>query len=70
MRKCFKCSKEAEAIKGWYCVHIIQDGDCDSYFCSRRCLVEFIAPEVSKAIVVKQWVPNEEETRRMSEEST
>jgi hypothetical protein len=32
--------------------------------------VEFIAPELNKAIVVKHWVPTAEEERRMSEEST
>lgn len=37
------------------------------HFCSRICLVEFIAPELSKAVAVKQWVPTEEETERMSQ---
>ena len=41
----------------WY--HLVQRHA--TAFCSRRCLVEFIAPELNKAVAVKQWVPTEEE---------
>jgi hypothetical protein len=41
--------------------------DVSWHFCSRICLVDFIAPELKKACVPKQWLPNEEEIRRMSE---
>lgn len=68
--KCEKCGKVEEVINGWYYVGVFGGGECDSYFCSRICLVEGIAPEVTKAIVVRQWVPTPEEERRMSEEST
>lgn len=36
-------------------------------FCSRVCLVEFIAPEISKAVVPKHWIPTPEEEERMSQ---
>jgi hypothetical protein len=35
------------------------------HFCSRLCVVRFIAPELSEAVVVKQWVPTPEEEERM-----
>lgn len=64
--KCAKCDKTAiDSMKGWYYVGIVGGGECDASFCSRRCLVEFIAPELSKAIAVKQWMPTEEEIERM-----
>jgi hypothetical protein len=63
---CSKCGKSPDET-AWY--HLSLNND-NHQFCSRRCLVEFIAPEVSTAIVVKHWIPNEEEVRRMSEEST
>lgn len=64
--KCDKCGKASDDLP-WY--HVSYN-DTRLALCSRRCLVEFIAPELVKAVVVKQWVPNEEEIRRMSEEST
>jgi hypothetical protein len=63
---CDKCNKTGE---DWSWYHL-SCNDEKHAFCSRRCLVEFIAPEMSKVAVVKQWIPNEEEIRRMSEEST
>jgi hypothetical protein len=36
-------------------------------FCSRVCLVEYIAPELNKAVVPRQWIPTEEEEERMSQ---
>lgn len=36
-------------------------------FCSRLCVVEFIAPEIKQAVVVSQWVPTPEEEARMSQ---
>lgn len=60
---CEKCGKAWETGP-WY--HVSYN-DEQQAFCSRRCLVEFIAPELSKAIAVKQWVPTEEEIARMSQ---
>jgi len=63
---CSKCGKPPDGAP-WY--HLSLNND-NHQFCSRRCLTEFIAPELTKAIVVKHWVPTAEEERRMSEEST
>jgi hypothetical protein len=63
---CDKCGKPSDELP-WY--HVTRNDERHA-FCSRRCLVEFIAPELTKAVVVKQWVPTPEEERRMSEEST
>lgn len=48
----------------WY---RLSQGNSWNEFCSRTCLVEHIAPELNKAVAVKQWVPTEEEEARMSE---
>lgn len=61
--RCAKCGK-SEMTSDWY---RLDHKDDDDYFCSRRCLVEFIAPELSKAVCVKQWVPTEDEIARMSQ---
>jgi len=63
---CSNCGCQPD---GMYWYQVRRNDEC-THFCSRRCLVEFIAPEVSKAIVIKHWVPTEEDVRRMSEEST
>ena len=63
---CDKCGKTSDDGP-WY--HVSYNNTINA-FCSRRCLVEFIAPELNKAIAVKQWVPTEEDIRRMSEDST
>lgn len=36
-------------------------------FCSRVCLVEFIAPEINKVCVPRQWIPTDDEVERMSQ---
>jgi hypothetical protein len=68
---CCKCGSKPESTPlfdiSWY--HV-DHGGVVQHFCSRRCLVEFIAPELNKAVAVRQWVPTPEEERRMSEEST
>ena len=61
--KCDKCGRIGDDLLWYYVSH----NDTRQAFCSRRCLVEFIAPELSKAIAVKQWVPTEEEIARMSQ---
>lgn len=60
---CDKCGKPSDELP-WY--HVSYN-DTRQAFCSRRCLVEFIAPEISKAIAVKQWVSTLEEEERMSQ---
>lgn len=59
---CDKCGKQGDDL--WY--HVSHNNTINA-FCSRRCLVEFIAPELIKAVVVKQWIPTEEEKERMSQ---
>jgi hypothetical protein len=63
---CSKCGKSPDGLP-WYHLSL---NNSNHQFCSRACLVEFIAPELKKAVVVNQWVPTPEEERRMSEEST
>lgn len=63
---CDKCRKSSDDVSWYY----LSCKDGKYAFCSCHCLIDFIAPELNKAVVVKQWVPNEEEIRRMSEEST
>lgn len=58
---CSKCGKSPDGIP-WY--HLSK-GDEINHFCSRICLVEFIAPELSKVAVVKQWIPTPEDEERM-----
>lgn len=60
---CDKCGKANDGLP-WY--HFSYN-DTRHAFCSRRCLVEFIAPELIKAVVINQWVPTEEEIARMSQ---
>jgi len=60
---CSKCGKSPDGTP-WY--HLSLNND-NHQFCSRRCLVEFIAPELNKAVAVKQWVPTPEEEARMSQ---
>lgn len=61
--KCDKCGKPSDELP-WY--HVSYN-DTRLAFCSRICLVDFIAPELSKAIAVRQWVPTEDEQERMSQ---
>lgn len=60
---CTKCGNPPDGTP-WY---VLTKNNEQSVFCSRICLVEFIAPELSKAIAVKQWVPTPEEEARMSQ---
>lgn len=64
---CHKCKRESGGDMlptYWY---RLSQGNSWNEFCSRTCLVEHIAPELNKAVAVKQWVPTEEEEARMSE---
>lgn len=64
---CRKCQKESGGdMLPTYWFRLSQ-GNNWSEFCSRTCLVEHIAPELSRAVAVKQWVPTEEEKERMSQ---
>lgn len=60
---CSKCGKATEPVP-WYHLSF---GNDRHRFCSRICLVEFIAPELSKVAVVRQWIPTPEEEARMSQ---
>ncbi len=61
---CSKCNCAPDGTP-WY--RLTRNAD-DNLFCSRRCLVEFIAPELKQVAVVKQWIPTPEEERRMAGE--
>lgn len=63
LSKCAVC--KADASRG-YVVSSIPE-DFTLAFCSKVHLIQFIAPELSKAIVVDQWVATPEETERMSQ---
>lgn len=58
---CFKCKKEFGEIDGYKVIHL----DVIWTFCGRLCLTEWIAPEISKVCVVRQWIPTSEEEERM-----
>ena len=58
---CSKCGIPGDELP-WYMVAYRGEAH---HFCSRRCLVEFFAPELKQAVVVKQWVPTQEEEERM-----
>ena len=60
------CSKCGCAPDGTSWFHLSRNAETHR-FCSRRCLVEFVAPELAKAIVVQQWIPTPEEAERMSQ---
>jgi hypothetical protein len=68
---CRKCGKTPETTPlfdvAWY--HVAYGG-LEHHYCSRVCLVEFIAPELKQVAVIKQWVPTPEEEKRMSEDAT
>lgn len=49
---CDKCGKPSDDLP-WY--HVSYNNTRYDY-CSRRCLIEGMAPEVTKAIVVTQWI--------------
>lgn len=61
--QCTNC--KAEISQERFCVR--KNDDPDRLFCSRRCVIEHLGPELSQAIVIKQWVPTEEEKQRMAE---
>lgn len=62
--KCDKCGRLGEDMP-WY--HLAYRADTH-HFCSRRCLIEHLAPELKQAVVIEQWVPTtQEEIDRMSQ---
>lgn len=63
---CSKCGCAPDGTP-WY---VLTRNNEQNRFCSRVCLVEFVAPELNKVAVVKQWIPTPEEERRMSEDAT
>lgn len=63
--KCEKCSKDAGSQlipKGWL---RLEDGAERWLFCSRVCVIEWLAPDIKKVVAVRQWVPTQEEEERM-----
>lgn len=67
MITCTKCQKVSETeMHPMFWFRVLRNGSI-TRFCSRRCLVEYLFPELGKAIVPAQWVPNEDENERMSQ---
>lgn len=60
---CAKCQKEHVGLP-YYTLAYNNEW---WHFCSRTCLVEHLAPELNKAVSVRQWVPTEEDQERMSQ---
>lgn len=60
---CFRCKKEFGEIDGYKVIHL----NLTWAFCGRLCLTEWIAPEITKGIVPRQWIPTAEEDERMSQ---
>lgn len=58
---CEVCKKEFGQIDGYKVIRL----NSEWMFCGRLCLTEWIAPEIKKACVVRQWIPTEEEEDRM-----
>lgn len=63
LKECAVCG--AGVARGYYLASV-QEGYTRA-FCCKAHLVEFVAPELQKAVVVKQWVPTPEEEKKMSE---
>lgn len=64
---CHKCKKESGGDMLPTLWYRLSQGDYGNYFCSRPCIVEYLAPELNKAVTVRQWVPTEEDKERMSQ---
>lgn len=62
--KCGAIEKGAGLTPQWY--HLQYDGQF-MHFCCRTHVIEYLAPELQHAVVVKQWVPTPEETERMGQ---
>ena len=60
---CHKCRGPINLVDFWHILH----GSAEFSFCSRRCMVEFVAPELAQAVVIKQWMPTPEDEKRMCE---
>lgn len=58
---CSQCRCEPDGTPWYY----LSQNDEKHSFCSRRCLVEFIAPELKQAVAIKQWIPTAEDEERM-----
>lgn len=64
---CFNCYSTVDAKiipKGWL---RLEDGTEQWLFCGRICLIEWVAPNIKKAVAIKQWVPTDEEKERMTQ---
>jgi hypothetical protein len=65
--KCDKCGSEFKELC-YELKKITPVSFCEHNFCSRRCLIEHIAPELKQAVVIEQWVPTtQEEVDRMTQ---
>lgn len=59
-----KCAICGAHVERGYTLSSVSE-DYTLHFCSKVHLVEFIAPELSKVCVPKQWIPTDEEIERM-----
>lgn len=60
---CDHCKKEIGQIDGYRLERL----DVKLSFCGRLCLIEWLAPELKKTCVPKQWIPTPEEEERMKQ---
>ena len=64
--KCDHCGEWIMQVV--YHLEVGNDVSCyDKNFCCRSHLIEYIAPELKQAVVVKQWIPTPEDEERMSQ---
>lgn len=61
MTKCAIC--KGDATRGYMVSSVPEDWTL--WFCSKVHLVEFIAPELNRACVPRQWIPTPEDVERM-----
>lgn len=60
---CAKCGVLIDERASFKVIHLEEEW----HLCGRICLVEWMAPEIQRAIVVRQWVPTDDEVAKMSE---
>ena len=59
--KCCVCGSEFGQLAGYKLIRLNVEWD----FCGRLCLTDWVAPELKKAVVFRQWIPTAEEEERM-----
>jgi len=60
----YKCAICKTPVERGYTLSSVSE-DYTLHFCSRVHLVEFLAPELNKVCVPRQWIPTPEDEARM-----